>query len=78
MTEAVVWLVVWALFTFVGTGIVYLALLAVGVLIAALTNQEWFALVGVVIGWIAGAAWFIFAAVQTVLQIIAVVQLAVT
>lgn len=76
MTEAVVWLVLWALFAFVGWVAIYAALAGVGVLIAAATNSAAAAVIGVVLGWVLGAAWFIFAIVQTILQIISVVQLA--
>lgn len=76
MTEAVVWLVLWALLVFLGSGIIYAAFAGIGILIAAGTGGAAAAVIGVVIGYVGAVAWFIFAAVQTVLQIISVVQLA--
>lgn len=76
MTEAVVWLVLWALFAFVGSPLIYLIGLGAGAGLAIVTDLPGWAVVGVIFGWLGGVAWFVFAAVQTVLQIISVVQLA--
>lgn len=76
LTEAIVWGVLWFLFAFGGAWAIYAIAAFGGVGIAAATNKVWPAPVLIVLGWVAAIAWFIFAAVQVVLQIISVVQLA--
>lgn len=73
---AVLWLVLWVVFALVGPGIVYFIGIGIGFLISEATDAPGWAFLGVVIGWLGGVAWFIFAAVQTVFQIISVVNLA--
>lgn len=76
MTEAVVWLVLWVLFACLGSWLIYVVFAVGSVGLAAATEKMWIAGVGIVLGCVLTAAWFVFAAVQTILQIIAVVQLA--
>lgn len=76
MTEAILWLVLWLVFAFVGAwAIVALATLLFGA-IAVGTDQVWIGVVGAVLAWLGGIAWFIFAAVQFALQIASIVGIA--
>lgn len=76
MEDAVVWLVIWAAAALFASPIVYVIGFGLGLLIAAATDSEGLVFVGILLGWIGGVAFFIFAAIQVVLQIISVVQLA--
>jgi len=75
--EAVVWSVLWVAFAFFGSWAIYAVLALGGVFIAALIGRAWPAVVFIALAWIAAIGWFIFAAIQAVLQIIATIQLAV-
>lgn len=76
MEAAVLWLVLWGVFALVGPGIVCGAVALISIGIAEATDDVGWAFVGAVIGWLGGIGWFIFAAVQTVFQIISVANLA--
>lgn len=76
MTAAIVWLILWIAFGVVGAWVLIALCGILGVVAAGSTDRIWAAPLGVVIGWLLGAAWFVFAAVQVVLQIISVAQLA--
>lgn len=76
MTEAIVWLVLWLIFAFVGAWLIVVALGLAGVGIAAAFEKVWPAPVAVFLGWVLAIAWFAFAAIQVILQIISIVQLA--
>ncbi|MFJ4173345.1 hypothetical protein [Microbacterium sp. NPDC089696] len=76
MTEAIVWGVIWLIVTFGLTWLIY-ALFALGLgALAIATEKLWIAPLGAVVGFLAAAAWFVFGAVQVVLQIISIVQIA--
>lgn len=75
MTEAVLWLVLWALFACVGSWLIYVVFTVGGIGLAAATEKMWIAGLGIVLACSLTAAWLVFAVVQTILQIIAVVQL---
>lgn len=76
MEAAVIWLVLWVVFALVGPGIVYGAVALISIGIAEATDRVGWAFVGALIGWFGAIAWFIFAAIQTVFQIISVANLA--
>lgn len=74
MTEAIIWLVVWVILTGAGAWAAVALGTLIGVGIAAALDSMWPAPVFAFIGWLGGIAWFIFGAVQVVLQIVDVVQ----
>lgn len=73
MTAAVVWLVVWFLLTFVMPSVLA-GLGNVGFVAAVGEDAPWLAAAGVLL-WIGAVGFFIFSAVQTVLQVISIIQL---
>lgn len=75
MTEAIVWLVLWVAFAFVGAWAVYALFVLVGGLVGAAVSKPWPIAVFVFLGWLLAASWFVFAAIQVVLQVVSVVQL---
>jgi len=76
LTEAIIWLVVWVVLMF-GVAWAIGAVLGLGfAAIVAASEQFWIAPVGVLVTWLAVVGWVIFAAVQVILQVISVVQLA--
>lgn len=76
MTEAIVWLIVWAVLAFVVAWAIIALLSIAGVGLAAATERVWPAPVLAVIGYLAGIGWFIFAAVHVGLQIASIVGIA--
>lgn len=75
MDSAVLWLVLWFVFAFAGAGFIYAVLAGLGVFLVSQTERiGWSVLVPA--GWVLGVAWFVFAAIQAILQIVSVVQLA--
>jgi hypothetical protein len=76
MTEAIVWGVLWLAFAFLGAWVIFAIAAFGGVALAAATERIWVAPLLSVLGWLGAAAWFVFAAVQVVLQIISIVQIA--
>jgi hypothetical protein len=76
VTEAIIWLILWFIFAFVGAWVIYVLAFLAGTGIALLIDQVWPAPIGIGIGIIAGFAWFVFAAVQVALQIGNIVYLA--
>lgn len=78
MTEAIVWGVLWLVFTPLGAWAAFAIGAFGGVALAAATDKVWIAPVLAVIGWLGAIAWGIFGVVHIVLQVIDVVQLAVS
>ncbi|MEW1990775.1 hypothetical protein [Microbacterium sp. NPDC078849] len=76
MTEAIVWGVVWLILTFGIAWLIYAVFALGGIGLASAAEKLWIAPIGVAIGVIGAIAWFIFGAVQVVLQIISVVRFA--
>lgn len=76
MTEAIVWGVLWLAFAFLGAWGIFAVGGFGGVALAAVTDKVWIAPIGAVVGWLGAIAWFLFSAVQVILQIISVVQIA--
>lgn len=76
MSDAILWLILWALATVIGTWATYafFALLSVGV--ATFFNKVWMAPIGVAIGFVLALSWFVFSAYNTIMQIVSVVQIA--
>lgn len=77
MTEAIVWGVLWLVFTPLGAWIAFAIGAFGGVALATLTDRIWIAPVLAVVGWLGASAWAIFGVVHVVLQVIDVFQLAV-
>jgi hypothetical protein len=71
ITGAVVALVFWFIIGSIGWAAIYLGSASIGVFI----GDETGGLIGAIIGWILGAAWWVFAIIQTILQVIHLVQL---
>ena len=73
ITASIIWSIVWLVLTF---GVTWLTVAAFGVLSLFVLNATesatalWITFVGYVLGF----AWFVFAAIQTVLQVIRTVQ----
>lgn len=76
MTEAIIWLVLWALFAFIGAFAIYAIAGISGVALAAGTERFWTAPVVIGVGIIGALAWFAFAAVQSILNIATIIELA--
>jgi hypothetical protein len=76
MTEAIVWGVIWLILTFGIAWLIYALCALGGVGLASATEKLWIAPIGIVIGVLGAIAWFIFGAVQVVLQIISIVSFA--
>lgn len=76
MVEAVIWLVLWVLFAVVGAWLLVALSILAGAGIAMAAERVWVAPLGAAIGWLLGATWGIFAAIQAILQVISVIQLA--
>lgn len=76
MSDAIIWLVLWALATVIGTWAIYafFGLLSVG--LATFFNKVWLAPIGVALGFVLALSWFVFAAYNTIMQIVSVVQIA--
>ena len=76
METAIIWAVVWGCLALFGSGflgwIVGVSLL----LIADLFNKVWIAVTGVVLTWVVGVTWFIFATVHCVQNIFTAISLA--
>lgn len=75
MTAAVVWLVLWVVFAFAGAWALIGAGTLGGVGLAAASEKFWVAPLSAIIGWLLGISWFVFAAIQVILQIVDVVRL---
>lgn len=76
MSDAILWLVLWALFTSFGTWAIYAVLGLLSLAAAALFEKVWIAPVGGAFAFVVALSWFVFAAVHTVQQIVSVVQIA--
>lgn len=76
MDQAIIWAVVWGLLAFLSSGIVAWAVIAVVGVMGIAIDQDWLAIVGFVLGWLAGIGWFIFCVVHSVESIITAVNLA--
>lgn len=77
MTGAIVGAVLfWVLKELVAVVIVILSVLLFGGIGSAMGAQEAGIGLGVVVGWVGAVVWTIFALVQTVLQIVSIVQMA--
>ena len=76
MDAAIIWLVVWVVLAFAGAWLIVALLGLGGVGIAAATDWVWLAPVMMFLGYALAVVWFIFAAVQVVLQVVSVVQYA--
>ena len=74
MESAITWAVVWGLAAFLTSGLVGwgIAVLIGG--FGVLIDQEWLAVPGIVLGWLAAAAWFILCAVWCVQSIFTAIQ----
>lgn len=72
MDAAILWLLIWAVLAFSLPGLLAWTFTVVGVGI----GDEAGGVVGMIVGWIAGIAWFIFAAWRAIIEIITIVQLA--
>lgn len=75
VTPIVVWLVVWGVMIFASIPIGMFLGAFVGFLTGAISdNEEVWAPIGAVLGWIGGAALAVFSIIQVILHIIALVQ----
>ena len=75
MTEAIVLGVLWLLFAFGGAWAIYALMAFGGIGLAAATKSLLAGPVFVAVGAVGAFGWFAFAAIQTVLQIVVIVQL---
>lgn len=75
MTAAVIWLVVWIVLAVVGTRLVLIGVGGAGTLIAATTDRLWLAGASLIAAWILAMGWFIFAAIQVILQVVSIIEL---
>ncbi|MBQ9917428.1 MAG: hypothetical protein IJO71_09560 [Microbacterium sp.] len=76
MSDAILWLVLWIILTFGGAWAIYAVLGLVSFLAADVFDKLWVGALGVVLTIVAALAWFIFAAVHAIEQIVSVVQIA--
>lgn len=74
MTEAIVWLVLWAVFMFGGAWLIAALCMLSGVAVSAASEKVWPAPTLTGIGYLLAASWFIFGAVQVISQVIAVIH----
>lgn len=75
MEAAVVWAVVWGVLAFISSGVVGALIFTVFGLIVTSIDKEELAPIGVLLGWFAGAAWFVICAVYCVQSILTAVSL---
>lgn len=71
ITGAVVAIVLWFIFAWVGWGVIYVSIIGIG---AAINDGDG-AFGGAILGWILGAIWWVFAIIQAILQVVHLVQL---
>jgi F0F1-type ATP synthase assembly protein I len=75
VTPIVVWLVIWGIMIFASIPLGALLGMTVGFFTGALSdNEDVGAPIGMIVGWIGGAALAVFSIIQVILHIIALVQ----
>lgn len=75
MTAAVIWLVVWIILAVVGSRLVLIGVGGGGAFVAAATDRLWLAGASLIAAWILAMGWFIFAAIQVILQVVSIIEL---
>lgn len=67
----IIWGVLWFVFAWAGW---WISVFGFGFLGGLITDSEAGTVIGAVIGWLIGVAWWIFSIIQLILQIFALVQ----
>ena len=76
MGDAILWMILWAIGAFGLTGLVIWIFSVTGTFIAVDIDKTWVAVVGFVVGLVAGASWFIFALVHSIESLVTLIQIA--